>query len=349
MRVSIYRGARPAAKTLGRLLAIAALVAVSGPAVGSETLETVRERGLLKCGVTASGDGLSHIDAEGRRTGFFPEMCRALAAAIFADADAVTFVETDFVTRFDALADDAFDVLMSTTTWTSGRDAGLGLAFTHTLIYDEQGFLAHRSLGATQLDELGPTTVCVHENTTTIDNLRDLVDRRFPDFTVLPFRSPEMGYEAFFARECDVLTQDRLALMAQRLVWADDPEDYVLFPDVIAREPLGPVVRQGDPGWFDLVQWAMFALIVAEAHGIDSTNVDAALTTTHPEVARLLGVEGSVGAELGVAPDWAYQAIRQVGSYGEVFDRTLGRAIGIDRGLNDLWTRGGLLYAPPFR
>ena len=346
-----------------RLLALTLLGLLAGPtageaetglgvadgAAGGHTLSAVRDRGVLQCGITSTGIGLSEIDADGNWRGFFPDLCRALAAAIFGDSEAVEFVEIDFVIRFDALRDGAFDVLMSMTTWTSGRDSRLALAFTQTLLYDGQGFLAHRSLGATRLADLTEATVCVHDNTTTIANLRDLVAARFPGFQVLAFHSLEGGYAAFFSRQCDLLTLDRVGLLAQRLSWASEPEDYVLFPDIISREPLSPAVRQDDPLWFDIVQWTMFALIVAEEHGVDSTNVAEAREWDQPEVARLLGVEGTVGADLGLDADWAYQVIRQVGNYGEVFERTLGSAIGMERGLNDLWTRGGLIYAPPFR
>lgn len=336
--------------------AVGVLVLLAGLGLGDRamggTLARVQERGLLECGVSVAGLGLADIDVDGRWSGFFPDMCRALAAAILGDAEAVDFVEVDFVTRFDALRDGAYDVLMSSTTWTMSRDLALELAFTATLLYDGQGFLAHRSLGVERLDELsGPATVCVHSNTTTIDNLNDLVATRQPNLEIRPYESNEAGFDAFFARSCDMFTTDKSSLIGLRAGRASDPEDYVLLADVVSREPLGPAVRQDDVAWFDLVQWVMFALILAEEHGLTSANVDEALDSRVPEVARLLGQEGDSGEWLGLSPDWAYQAIRQVGNYGEIFDRHFGPDTPLDmpRGINELWTRGGLIYAPPVR
>ena len=342
--------------SLSRLVVAWAVSALAGlvasPQAHALTLERMLDRGILECGVVRSGIGLSDVDSFGIWTGFFPDMCRALAAAVFGDAEAVEFVEVDFVTRFDGLREEQFDILMSSATWTVRRDRVLGLAFPGTLYYDGQGFLAHRALGAARLADLeGDVTVCVHDGTTTIRNLQDLIRTRHPNLVAQTYRSDEGGFEAFFSHGCDLLTQDRSSLMAQRLGRAPNPDDYVLFDDVISRAPLGPAVREGDDAWYDVVQWVRHALVIAEEHGVTRTNVDAHLDSNVPEVARLLGTDGDIGAWLGLARDWGYQAILQVGNYGEVFDRHLGAGspLNQDRGVNDLWTRGGLIYAPPLR
>lgn len=326
-------------------------LAAPGPAA-AQTLQGVRDRGYLSCGLNVAGLGLVEVDADGRWTGFFPDMCRALAAAVLGDAEAVEFVEVDFLTRFDALRGGAFDVLMSNTTWTMSRDIELELQFSATLLYDGQGFLAHKDLGIQRLADLhGPATVCVHTNTTTIDHLRDLVATTYPNLEIRPYVSNEAGYEAFFAHSCDMFTTDRSSLIGLRAGRASEAEDVVLLDDVISREPLAPAVRQGDVAWFDVVQWAMFALVLAEEHGLTSANVSGALTDPVPEVARLLGVEGDYGESMGLPRDWAYQAILQVGSYGEIYDRNFGPGtqLAMPRDLNNLWSNGGLIYAPPLR
>ncbi len=350
---------KPAHKRVGRrgwtvagCVAAAAFPAFSGEAT-AQTLAEVYDRGLLNCGLTVGGEGLAEIDDRGRWVGFFPDMCRALSAAIFGDAEAVEVVEVDFVTRFDALRDGAFDVLVANTTWSMTRDIALELAFTSPLMYDGQGFLAHRSLGIDSLADLDGQTasVCVHSNTTTIDNLRDAVAGQYTNLEIRAYESNEAGYDAFFARGCDLFTTDRSSLIGLRASRAANPEDYVLLTDLLSREPLGPVVRQDDIAWFDTVQWVLFALIIAEEHQVTASNIDDPQHGDRPEVARLLGREGNFGAQLGLPADWAYQAIRQVGNYGEIFERHLGveTPLAMERGINELWTNGGLIYAPPLR
>ena len=339
---------------LRRMIPAAAVLGLLGSYGGSEaqTLDRIYDRGLVSCGLVYAGQGIAEVDADGRWTGFFPDLCRALSAAVLGDAEALEFVQVDFVTRFDALRDEAFDVLMSNTTWTIGRDVGLGIGFTSTTLYDGQGFLAHRSLGVERLGDLdGPGTVCVHSNTTTIENLQDVVRTQYPNLEIRAYESNEAGYDAFFARSCDLFTTDQSSLIGLRASRASDPMDFILLADLISREPLGPAVRQCDPEWFDIVQWVMYALVLAEEHGITSANVEDALGSEVPEVRRLFGLDDDFGAMMRLPRDWAYQAILQVGSYGEVFDRNLGQGspLGMPRGLNDLWTRGGLIYAPPLR
>lgn len=318
------------------------------------TLEAVQNRGLLRCGVVNSGVGLSEIDLQGHWQGFFPDFCRFMAAAILGNADAVEYVEVNYVTRFDALNADAFDVLMANTTWTAGRDIDLKLAFTHPLFYDGQGFLAHRSVDVNSVKDLvGDKTysVCVSDGTTTIENLRDLVATNNLNLKIITFQSVEGVYDAFFARVCDLMTQDRVALVSQRLNRAADPTSFILFPDIISKEPLGPVIRENDPQWYDIVQWTIYATMMAEEFGITQDNVDTFLESPEPEVQRLLGVLPDVGNSLGLPTDWAFQGLKQVGSYGEIYDRTLGKnsSMGLERGLNALWSDGGLLYTPPLR
>lgn len=347
------------AGAIGALMVIGAALSPTSQALAQTqaqptdggTLQRIADEGLLRCGVIRSGVGVSEIDETGRWVGFFPDFCRALAAAVVGDPEAVDWVEVNYVVRFEALNSDAFDVLMANTTWTASRDTELGLAFTHPIYYDGQGFLAHKSLGATRLDEVGEASVCVSRNTTTIRNLEELVRTRYPGLTIKAYDSAEGIYSSFFSRECDLLTQDRVALVSQRLNRAADPEDYVLLEDVVSKEPLGPATRIDDEDWFDVVQWTVFALILAEEHGVAQDTIDAFADSGNPEVRRLLGLDEGVGALFGLDDGWARRAIEAVGNYGEIYARNLGdqSALKVDRGLNALWTDGGLIYAPPLR
>ncbi len=320
----------------------------------STTLTAIQDRGLLRCGVINSGVGLSEIDENGIWQGFFPDYCRFVAAAVLGDVNAVDYVEVNYVTRFDALNSDAFDVLMATSTWTAGRDVEQKLAFTHPLFYDGQGFMAHRTVNVGNLDDLvgrDGLTICVNEGTTTIGNLRDMIQLRGLQLELVPFQSVEGVYDAFFTRVCDLMTQDRVALVSQRLNRAADAESFILLPETISKEPLGPVVRQDDPIWFDIVQWVVFASLIAEEKGISRDNIENFKDSDIPEIRRLLGLEPNIGAALGLADSWAYDGLRLVGSYKDIFDRTLGvdSAMLLERGLNASWTDGGLMYAPPLR
>lgn len=358
------RGVGPArwiARRAGRLLAVAGLslaLPLTAPHEAARaqdapgTLARIQDEGLLRCGVIRGGLGVSEIDRTGRWSGFFPDFCRAIAAAVIGDPEAVEWVEVNYVVRFDALNADAFDILMSNTTWTATRDTELGLAFTQPIYYDGQGFLGHRALDATRLDDMPDgTSVCVSKNTTTIRNLEELVRTRYPSFSIRAYESLEGVYSSFFSRECDLMTQDRVALVSQRLNRASDPAQFVLFEDVVSKEPLGPTVRRGDEDWYDMVQWVVFALILAEEHGITAATIDDFAESTNPEVRRLLGLDPGVGALFGLDDDWARRAIAAVGNYGEIYARNLGESspLRIPRGLNALWTDGGLIYAPPLR
>ena len=319
---------------------------------GKSTLETVRERGYLQCGVAEVGIGVSYLTEEGRWAGFFPDYCRAIAAATVGSSRAVEFVLIEAGNRFDVLRSGDIDVLVSNTTWTLSRDATLGIHFPGVLYYDGQGFLAHKALGVGSLGDLGTATICVTASgTTTEKNLAEYIRLNNPKLTAMRFQSNEGRSRAFLRRQCDVLTTDRLVLVSFLFSYAPNPDDYVLFPDVISREPLGPVVRDDDAQWFDIVQWVAFAMVAAEDKGITTANVSGMKTPSDPEVRRLLGVEGSLGKDLGIDNDWAYRVIEQVGSYGEIYERNLGKdtPIGLDRGSNALWRNGGLMYAPPLR
>lgn len=311
-------------------------------------LERIRSEGLVRCGVVRAGPGVSETNEQGAWRGFFPDYCRALAAAVLGDAEAVDFVEVSYTVRFEALNEGAYDVLMGNTTWTVSRDSRLGLAFTAPLYYDGQGFLASKALGAASLAEVGKGAVCVNRNTTTIANLEELIASSGLQLEIRGYDSVDILYDAFFAHDCEILTQDRIALTSVRLSRSPDPDDYVLFSDVVSKEPLGPALRSGDEAWFDVVQWTMFATMLAEEHGIRSDTLGAHLESGIPEVRRLLGLDPGVGADLGLPNDWARQVISQVGNYAEIFERNLA-PLGLDRGLNRLWSEGGLLYAPPLR
>ena len=322
------------------------------PAVAGSTLEAVKQRGFLQCGVADVGPGLSHVSETGQWAGFFVDFCRAVAAATLGRADAVDFVLTDTGNRFEVLGSGAIDVLASTHTWTLVRDASLGVDFVGIQFYDGQGFLAHKSFGAKSLSEVGAATVCVQAaGTTTEKNLADYIRLKNPQMEAITFQSLEGRVSAFLRRRCDILTTDRLHLVGILASRVANPSDYVLFPELISKEPIGPVVRDNDPQWFDIVKWVIFATIAAEEKGVTSANIAAMRGSEDPEVRRLLGVDPGLGKSLGLDEAWAARIIEQVGNYGEIFERNLGKntPLGLERGLNALWTEGGLMYAPPLR
>jgi len=324
----------------------------SSPAVAGTTLEAVQQRGFLQCGVRDIGAGLSYVNEAGDWAGFFPDYCRAVAAATLGSAEAVDFVLTDAGNRFETVASGTVDALISNSTWTLRRDASLGLDWTGVLYYDGQGFLAHRSLGVKNLGEVGAATVCVQAaGTTTEKNLAEYISLKNPKMTAMTFQSLEGRRSAFVRRRCDMITTDRLLLVDLKISREPNPGDFVLLPEVISKEPLGPVVRDDDPQWFDIVKWVIYATVAAEEKGVTSANVAAMRGSEDPEVRRLLGVDPGLGEILGLDEAWAARVIEQVGNYGEIFERNLGKntPLGLERGLNALWTEGGLMYAPPLR
>ena len=324
---------------------------VAGAAAAS-TLEDVRARGSLQCGVSTGVAGFSFTDANGEWDGFDVAVCRAVAAAVFGDAKAVRFTPTTGVTRFTALASGEIDMLSRNTTWTFTRDVDLKFDFAGVNYYDGQGFMVPVALGVTSATELDGATVCIQTGTTTELNLADFFRANGMSYEPVPIETNAEAMQKYLANACDVYTTDASGLAASRSTFAS-PDDHMVLPEIISKEPLGPVVRHGDSEWGDVVRWTLNALIIAEELGITRENVVqlASAPTENPEVNRLLGTEGEYGAMLGMPRDWAVKVIAANGNYGEIFETYLGvnTPIGLERGLNALWRDGGILYAPPFR
>lgn len=336
--------------TLAVLTAAAALGATSFAQAGA-TLDAVKKKGFVQCGVSDGLPGFSVPDAKGNIVGIDADVCRAVAAAVFGDATKVKFSQLNAKERFTALQSGEVDILSRNTTWTSSRDAALGLNFTGVTYYDGQGFLVNKKLGVSSAKELDGATVCIQAGTTTELNLSDYFRANGMKYTPITYDTSDESAKSVEAGRCDVLTSDQSQLYAQRIKLAN-PDDYVVLPEVISKEPLGPSVRQGDEEWFDIVRWTLFAMLNAEELGVTSANVEeTAKTTKNPDVARLLGAEGEFGKDLKLPKDWAVQIVKQVGNYGESFDRNVGAGseLKIERGLNALWNKGGLQYAPPVR
>jgi general L-amino acid transport system substrate-binding protein len=332
---------------LGAALA-AALLTVSFASAG--TLDAVKKRGSLACGVSTGLPGFSEQDGKGAWSGFDVDFCRALAAAIFDDPAKVAYVPLNAAERFDALAAGKIDVLSRNSTWTIEREANLGLLFTAILYHDGQGFLVLRHPDATSALELDKIGVCVQKGTTSELNLPDYFHFNSMTLDLHAYDTVAEAMKALEGGTCDVFTADQSALYAERTALAK-PEAAVILPDVISKEPLGPVVRGDDVAWFNLVKWVGFGLVDAEELGVTSHNLDKAMASAKPEVRRLTGVEGGFGTKLGVDDAFALRAVKAVGNYGEMFERNLGGGskLKIPRGLNQLWSAGGVMYAPPMR
>jgi general L-amino acid transport system substrate-binding protein len=335
--------------TLGLLAAVASAAALALPAAAS-TLATVQQRGVLHCGVSEGLNGFSARDAQGAWSGFDVDFCRALAAAVLGDPQKVSFTPLSASERFDALKAAKVDLLSRNSTWTLGREAELGLAFAGITYHDGQGFLAKRALGVDGALALDKAKICVETGTTSQANLADFFRANSLTYEEKPFGSSAEAFKAFETGQCDVLTRDQSALYGERLRLAK-PSEAIVLPDVISKEPLGPVVRSDDFAWFTVVKWVNFALINAEELGISSSTLPAALASQKPDVRRFTGVEGGFGKALGLDPDWAVKAVRAGGNYAEIYERNLGTGskLAIPRGLNQLWSMGGVLYAPPLR
>ena len=328
---------------------------VAGLAAGvaaAGTLDDVKARGKLNCGVTTGLAGFAAPDANGNWEGFDVAVCRAVASAIFADPTAVEFVPTTGKTRFTALASGEIDMLARNTTWTYSRDTDLKFDFIGVNYYDGQGFMVPKALGVSSAKELNGATVCIHTGTTTELNLADFFRSNNISYTPVPIETNAEGIQQYLAGACDTYTTDASGLAASRATF-EAPGDHIVLPEIISKEPLGPLVRHGDNDWGDVVRWTLNALIAAEELGVTSANVAelAAAPTQNPEINRLLGTEGELGKMMGLDNAWAKNAIAAVGNYGEVFEKNIGAstAIGLARGLNAQWTDGGLLYTPPFR
>lgn len=319
----------------------------------SATLEAIRRRGRVTCGVNPGLPGFAFPDARGEWRGFDIDICRAVAAAALGDATKVTFVRIDSSDRFSALQKGEIDILSRNTSQTFARDAGLGLSFPVVTYYDGQGFLAPKALGVNSAEELSGARVCVGRATVSTENLRDYFAVSGMRLKIVPAQSESDARRMYETEQCDIYSGDVSALAASRSLLSN-PNGHVILSNVISREPLGPVVRRDDPVWADIVRWTVYALVLGEELGLSSKTVEQARkTSTDPEIRRLLGVEGDLGPLLGLEKDWAYQAIRQVGGYQELFRRNLGEdsALRLDRGLNGLWNaeKPGLMYAPPIR
>jgi general L-amino acid transport system substrate-binding protein len=330
-------------------LALMLAAAVQQPAA-AQTLKTVKDRGALSCGVSQGLPGFSSPDDKGNWTGLDVDVCRAVAAAIFDDPTKVKFVPLSAKDRFTALQSGEIDVLSRNTTWTSSRDTSLGLNFTGVTYYDGQGFLARKALKVNSALELSGASVCVQTGTTNEQNLADYFKTNSMRYEVIAFSSADETVKAYESGRCDVFTADVSQLYSERLKLAN-PNDHAVLPEVISKEPLGPVVRHGDDQWFDVVKWTLFAMLDAEELGVTQKNVDSMLKTDKPELRRVLGLDGNLGEQLGLTKDWVVRIIHHVGNYGESFDRNVGAGskLGIARGLNKLWNQGGIQYAPPIR
>ena len=333
------------------VLTTAAVLGVSGFAQAGSTLDAVQKKGFVQCGISDGLPGFSYADAKGNYLGIDVDVCRAVAAAVFGDASKVKFSPLTAKERFTALQSGEVDILSRNSTWTSSRDAAMGISFTGVTYYDGQGFLVNKKLGVTSAKELDGATVCIQAGTTTELNLSDYFRANGLKYTPITYDTSDESAKSVEAGRCDVLTSDQSQLYAQRIKLAA-PSEYVVLPEVISKEPLGPAVRQGGDEWFKIVRWTLFAMLNAEELGVDSqTVVDMAQTTKNPDIARLLGTEGEFGKDLKLPKDWAVQIVKQVGNYAEVFNRNVGAGseLKIDRGLNALWNKGGLQYAPPVR
>ena len=335
-----------------KVVLLAAAVALVGVfAVQAGTLEDVQAAGELKCGINTGLAGFAFVDDMGRWTGFDVAYCRALAAAVLGDPDKISFVNLTGKTRFPALQAGEIDVLSRNTTWTLSRDVDLGLTFVGVNYYDGQGFIGRKALGVTSAKELDGASICIQTGTTTELNLADFFRSNDMSYEPVPIETNAEARAAYEADRCDVYTTDASGLAATKATF-DDPGAHVVYPEIVSKEPLGPLVRHGDDQWADVARWVLNALIIAEELGVNQGNVESmAMGTDHPEINRMLGSEGSYGEMLGLDPDWAVRAIAAEGNYAEIFDRYIGpdTALGLQRGLNALYKDGGILYAPPFR
>lgn len=334
----------------GAALALALPAAAQTMAPAGPTLASTRAKGVVDCGAHPGAPGFGVTDSRGEYQGLEADTCRAVAAAVFGDPAKVRFTVVTSAARLPALQAGQIDLLPRTTTWTQSRDTANGLNFTAVTFYDGQGFLVRRSSGVTRAAQLDGASICVTSGTTNELNLADWARSNRINIRPVVFEQNDETRLAYVSGRCDAFSTDASQLAGIRSALTQ-PQEHVVLPDIISKEPLSPVVRHGDDQWFDIVRWTVYALIEAEELGITRANVDEMLNSPRPEVRRLLGVSGDHGPFMGLERRWAYNAIKAVGNYGEIFERHLGSGspIGLQRGLNDLWTRGGLMYAPPIR
>ncbi len=332
------------------LIAAFGLLALGAGAANAATLDDVKARGALNCGVTQGLPGFSSPDDKGNWTGLDVDFCRAVAAAIFNDATKVRFTPLSAKDRFTALQSGAIDVLSRNTTWTMSRDTTLGFNFAGVMYYDGQGFMVRKSLNIKSAKDLNGASICVQTGTTHELNLGDYFRANNMKYEVIAFSTIDETVKAYDSGRCDVFTSDQSQIYAIKLKLTN-AADHVVLSEVISKEPLGPLVRHGDDQWFDLIKWTYFALLNAEELGVTSKNAEQQVNSANPEVKRLLGSDGKFGEGIGLSNDWALRAVKQVGNYGEIFDRNVGPGspLGIQRGLNKLWNDGGLQYGMPIR
>jgi general L-amino acid transport system substrate-binding protein len=340
-------------KSITKAAALAGVFAISSFAASAQaaTLDDVKAAGELKCGINTGLPGFAFTDDKGKWAGFDVAYCRALAAAVLGDPDKVKYVNLTGKNRFPALASGEVDVLSRNTTWTFSRDVDLGFTFLGVSYYDGQGFLGRTSLGVKSAKELDGASICIQTGTTTELNLADFFRVNNIKYEPVPIETNEEARKAYEAERCDVYTTDASGLAATRSTFSN-PAEHMVFPEIVSKEPLGPLVRQGDDRWADIGRWVLNALINAEELGVTQANVDKmAMGTNNPEINRMLGTEGSLAGMLGLDKSWAVNAIKADGNYGEIFAKYLGTdtPLAIARGLNAQWKDGGLIYAPPMR
>ncbi len=328
--------------------AFVVMLALAANAHGQSTLDAVKSKGFVQCGVNTGLAGFSQPDSKGVWRGIDVDVCRAVAAAVFGDANKVRYTPLTAQQRFTALQSGEVDLLSRNTTWTITRDTSLGLNFVGVNFYDGQGFMVPKKLGVKSATQLNGATVCVQPGTTTELNLADYFRASKMSFKPVVIEKLEEVLNAYFSGRCDVFTTDVSGLVSVRGSRAQNPADHVILPEVISKEPLGPAVRHGDDKWFDVVKWSLFATIEAEEMGLTSKTIEPALASKDPAVQRFVGASGDIGKMLGLDNRWAYNIVKQVGNYGESFDAHL-KPLGFERGINRLWTQGGLMYAPPIR
>ena len=331
-------------------LAMAALLGATASAASAQTLNTIKQRGSVNCGSNGTLAGFGLPDSQGRWAGLDVDFCKALAAAIFNDPNKVKFIPLTAKDRFTALQSGEVDVLARNTTWTSSRDTSLGLNFTAVNYYDGQGFMVRKALKVNSALELNDAAICVQQGTTTELNLADYFRANKMKLKTVTFATADEALKAYDSSRCDAYTTDASGLAGERLRLANT-NDHIILPEIISKEPLGPVVRHGDDQWFDVVKWTHYAMVTAEELGVTRANVDDQAKSDNPDVKRLLGTEGKHGEALGLPNDWAARIVKHIGNYGESFERNVGQAsaLKIGRGINALWNKGGLQYAPPIR
>jgi general L-amino acid transport system substrate-binding protein len=335
-----------------KALSIGALAAVitiaAGTAHAQSTLDAVKSKGFVQCGVNTGLAGFGAPDSQGAWKGIDIDVCRAVAAAVLGDANKVKYTPLTTQQRFTALQSGEIDILARNTTWTSSRDTSLGLDFTAVNFYDGQGFMVQKKLNVKSAKELDGATVCVQAGTTTELNMADYFRANNMKLTPVVFEKLDDAVGAYLSGRCDAYTTDRSGLASTRSSQGAKKDDHVILPEVISKEPLAPAVRQGDSKWTDIVRWSFFAMLEGEEFGLTSANIDSKMNDANPNIQRFVGKTGDMGKQLGLENNWSYNIIKQVGNYGESYDRNIG-PIGLERGVNNLWSKGGLMYAPPIR